>query len=326
MESPNLTIRPEDKTIESQAVQVQSEVMGGSPVEIKSCERIDDLQCKGYQIIQNSGMFCFGMDAVLLANYVRFKRGGRYLDLGTGTGIIPILLAAKEYGDEALTRAERLVGLDADDCRSSHDCIAVDGVTNSDAGVTQQSNGKLADGARFIGIELQPACADMAARSVSLNGLDGLVRIDNGDIKEVSCNYKKASFDIVTSNPPYIKGSHGLENPDAPKNIARHEVHVTLEQVVAAAEYALKPGGSFYMIHKPFRLAEIFECLHEHRLEPKRMQLVHPYIDKEPNMVIVEAVKGGNSMIKIDPPMIVYKAPGVYTEQLLATYEGSAKR
>lgn len=281
VESPNLTIRPE--------------------VVIKSCERIDDLQCKGYQIIQNSGMFCFGMDAVLLANYVRFKRGGRYLDLGTGTGIIPILLAAKEYGDEALTREERL----ADLCDVDR---------------------KIVNDARFIGIELQPACADMAARSVSLNGLDGLVRIDNGDIKEVSCNYKKASFDIVTSNPPYIKGSHGLENPDAPKNIARHEVHVTLDQVVAAAEYALKPGGNFYMIHKPFRLAEIFECLHEHRLEPKRMQLVHPYIDKEPNMVIVEAVKGGNSMIKIDPPMIVYKAPGVYTEQLLATYEGTAKR
>ena len=281
MESPNLTIRPE--------------------VVIKSCERIDDLQCKGYQIIQNSGMFCFGMDAVLLANYVRFKRGGRYMDLGTGTGIIPILLAAKEYGEGALTREERL----ADLCDADR---------------------KIVNDARFIGIELQPACADMAARSVSLNGLDGLVRIDNGDIKEVSCNYKKASFDIVTSNPPYIKGSHGLENPDAPKNIARHEVHVTLEQVVAAAEYALKPGGSFYMIHKPFRLAEIFQCLHEHRLEPKRMQLVHPYIDKEPNMVIVEAVKGGNSMIKIDPPMIVYKAPGVYTEQLLATYEGTAKR
>ena len=293
VESPNLTIKPEDIKIDSQAV--QEAVAGDAVVELRSCERIDDLQCKGYQIIQNSGMFCFGMDAVLLANYVRFKRGGRYLDLGTGTGIIPILLAAKEYGENALTREERLAAKPMDD-------------------------------ARFIGIELQPACADMAARSVSLNGLDGLVRIDNGDIKEVSCNYKKASFDIVTSNPPYIKGSHGLENPDAPKNIARHEVHVTLDQVVAAAEYALKPGGSFYMIHKPFRLAEIFECLHEHRLEPKRMQLVHPYIDKEPNMVIVEAVKGGNSMIKIDPPMIVYKAPGVYTEQLLATYEGTAKR
>lgn len=315
MESPNLTIKPEDTKIDSQAA--QEAVAGDAVVELRSCERIDDLQCKGYQIIQNSGMFCFGMDAVLLANYVRFKRGGRYLDLGTGTGIIPILLAAKEYGESALTREERLSELDAIDRKIAADRPEIERVS---------AVARPMDDARFIGIELQPACADMAARSVSLNGLDGLVRIDNGDIKEVSCNYKKASFDIVTSNPPYIKGSHGLENPDAPKNIARHEVHVTLDQVVAAAEYALKPGGSFYMIHKPFRLAEIFECLHEHRLEPKRMQLVHPYIDKEPNMVIVEAVKGGNSMIKIDPPMIVYKAPGVYTEQLLATYEGTAKR
>ena len=314
MESPNLTIKPEDKTMESQAVRTRTGTAGSTTVEVKSCERIDDLQCRGYQIIQNSGMFCFGMDAVLLANYVRFKRGGRYLDLGTGTGIIPILLAAKEYGEESLTREQRLDRLKKAECSM--------GTDNHTGDYTQTAD----DDARFIGLELQPACADMASRSVSLNGLDGLVRIDNGDIKEVSCNYKKASFDIVTSNPPYIKGSHGLENPDAPKNIARHEVHVTLDQVVAAAEYALKPGGSFYMIHKPFRLAEIFECLHEHRLEPKRMQLVHPYIDKEPNMVIVEAVKGGNSMIKIDPPMIVYKAPGVYTEQLLATYEGSAKR
>lgn len=315
MESPNLTIKPEDTKIDSQAA--QEAVAGDAVVELRSCERIDDLQCKGYQIIQNSGMFCFGMDAVLLANYVRFKRGGRYLDLGTGTGIIPILLAAKEYGESALTREERLSELDAIDRKIAAYHPEIECVS---------AVARPMDDARFIGIELQPACADMAARSVSLNGLDGLVRIDNGDIKEVSCNYKKASFDIVTSNPPYIKGSHGLENPDAPKNIARHEVHVTLDQVVAAAEYALKPGGSFYMIHKPFRLAEIFECLHEHRLEPKRMQLVHPYIDKEPNMVIVEAVKGGNSMIKIDPPMIVYKAPGVYTEQLLATYEGTAKR
>lgn len=280
MESPDLTIKPE--------------------------ERIDDLQCRGYQIIQNREMFCFGMDAVLLANYVRFKRGGMYLDLGTGTGIIPILLAAKEYGDMGLTRQDRLAGKEA---------------ASTDADCTPHGGG-----VRFVGVELQEACAEMAGRSIKLNGLEGLVRIDNGDIKEVSCSYKKASFDIVTSNPPYIKGSHGLENPDAPKNIARHEVHVTLEQVVAAAEYALKPGGSFYMIHKPFRLAEIFDCLKKYKLEPKRMQLVHPYIDKEPNMVILEAVKGGNSMIKIDPPMIVYKAPGVYTNQLLATYEGSGKR
>ncbi len=149
-------------------------------------------------------------------------------------------------------------------------------------------------------------------------------------LREVSmgvwCNYRKAFFDIVTSNPPYISGNHGLTNPDEPKNIARHEICVTLSDVIEAAAYLLKPGGSFYMIHKPFRLAEIFEGLLANGLEPKRMQLIHPYIDKEPNMVIVEGVKGGNSRIKIEPPLIVYKEPGVYTEQLLATYEGEAKK
>lgn len=100
---------------------------------------------------------------------------------------------------------------------------------------------------------------------------------------------------------------------------------MTLKDVVAAAAHLLKPGGSFYMVHKPFRLAEIFAELSAAKLEPKRMQLVHPYIDKEPNMVLIEAVKNGGSMIKIAPPMIVYNRDGSYTEQLLATYEGQAK-
>ncbi|MGN0395754.1 MAG: tRNA1(Val) (adenine(37)-N6)-methyltransferase [Coprococcus sp.] len=262
-------------------------------INLKPNERIDDLQCKGYRIIQNKEMFCFGMDAVLLANFVKQKTGNRCIDLGTGTGVIPILMAAKEpEPKQALEGQAVLMG-----CTEPH----------------------------FIGLEIQEACAEMAARSISLNDLSDRVRIDCGDIKEVPCNYKKASFDIVTSNPPYIRGSHGLENPDEPKNIARHEILVSLEEVVASAAYLLRPGGSFYMVHKPFRLAEIFDCLMRNKLEPKRMQLVYPYVDKEPNMVIIEGVKGGNSMIKIEPPMIVYESPGVYTRQLLSTYEGEAK-
>ncbi len=259
-------------------------------IDISSDERIDDLQCHGYRIIQNSKMFCFGMDAVLLANFVNIKSGGMHMDLGTGTGVIPILMAAKEKPDG----------------------------TNSDLH-------DHAEKPRFIGLEIQEACAGMASRSVKLNNLTDKVRIDNGDIKEVSCNYGKASFDVVTSNPPYISENHGLTNPNEPKNIARHEILVTLRDVVAAAAYLLKPGGSFYMVHKPFRLVEIFGVMREHGLEPKRMQLVHPYVDKEPNMVLIEGVRGGNSRIKIEPPLIVYKSPGVYTEQLLQTYEGEAK-
>ena len=248
---------------------------------LRDDERIDDLQRNHYGIIQRKGTFFFGMDAVLLSGFAVVKPGEKALDLGTGTGVIPILLAAKEPSD----------------------------------GTCQ-----------FIGLEIQDACAEMAGRSVRLNDLEQKVRIDHGDNREVSCNYRKAFFDIVTSNPPYISGNHGLTNPDEPKNIARHEICVTLSDVIEAAAYLLKPGGSFYMIHKPFRLAEIFEGLLANGLEPKRMQLIHPYIDKEPNMVIVEGVKGGNSRIKIEPPLIVYKDPGVYTEQLLATYEGEAKK
>lgn len=246
-------------------------------IKLKPNERIDDLQCKGYRIIQNKELFCFGMDAVLLANFTRVKEGQTHIDLGTGTGVIPILLAAKTKG--------------------SH----------------------------FTGLEIQEYCAEMAFRSVQLNHLGDRVSIVCGDIKEVSCNYKKASFDVVTSNPPYICESHGLKNPDEAKNIARHEILVNLREVAEAAAYLLKPGGSFFMVHKPFRLAEIFACFHDYKLEPKRMQMVHPYIDKEPNMVLIEGVKDGGSMLRIEPPMIVYRAPGVYTEMLLQTYEGEAK-
>lgn len=235
-------------------------------------ERIDDLQCKGYKIIQNPNTFCFGMDAVLLADYATGKKNGRVMDLGTGTGIIPLLMEAQ---------------------------------------------GK---GAHFTGLEYQEYSADMARRSVSLNGLDDKIDIVNDDIKNVAALYKTASFDVVTSNPPYINQNHGLENDLSPLNIARHEIFVTLEEVIKAASYLLKEGGSFAMVHKPFRLAEIYRLMMKYRLEPKRMCMVQPYVDKEPNMVLIEANKGGRPMVKIDPALIVYNKDGSYTEDLLRRY------
>ncbi|MDE5873734.1 MAG: tRNA1(Val) (adenine(37)-N6)-methyltransferase, partial [Lachnospiraceae bacterium] len=145
--------------------------------------------------------------------------------------------------------------------------------------------------------------------------------IVHGDIKDVAALYKTASFDAVTSNPPYISGNHGLENENSPMNIARHEILATLEDVVRAASYLLKEGGTFAMIHKPFRLAEIFDVLKVHRLEPKRMCLVQPYAEKEPNMVLIEAAKGGRPMIKIEPTLVVYNDGGGYTDELLKRYE-----
>lgn len=237
-------------------------------------ERLDDLQRNGYRIIQNPGRFCFGMDAVLLCGFLgeHVRAGARVLDLGTGTGIIPILLAGR-------TKAACLIGL-----------------------------------------EIQAESADMARRSVALNRLEERIQIIEGDIKEAGDLFAAASFDVVTCNPPYMIGQHGLTNPDAPKAIARHEVLCTFEDVAAAAEKLVRPGGSFYLVHRPFRLAEIMMTLMNHRLEPKRMQLVYPFVNREPNMVLIQAVRGGRSRLQVERPLIIYREPGVYTDEIYGLY------
>lgn len=239
---------------------------------LKENERIDDLQRNQYKIIQNPSRFCFGMDAVLLSGFARAKEGDRVLDLGTGTGIIPLLMEAK-------TKAAHLTGL-----------------------------------------EIQAESADMAARSVKLNGLSDKIAIVNGDIKEAVRLFGAASFDVVTCNPPYMTDHHGLKNPEEPKAIARHEILCCLEDVISQSAKLLKPGGSFYMVHRPFRLAEIMVLLRQYRLEPKRMKLVYPFVDKEPNMVLLEANRGGKPRMTVEKPLIVYKAPGVYTDEIYDIY------
>ena len=239
---------------------------------VKDNERIDDLQ-NGYYVIQDPDKFCFGMDAVLLSGFAKVKKGETALDLGTGTGIIPILLKTK-------------------------------------------TNGK-----HFTGLEIQKECADMAGRSVRYNHLEDDVEIVRGDIKEAADIFGAASFDVVTSNPPYMIGEHGLRNPYMAKAIARHEVLCTLDDIIRESARTLKAGGRFYMVHRPFRLTEIMQVLTKYKPEPKRMQLVYPYIDREPNMVLIEALKGGNSRITVERPLIVYEKPGVYTKEILEMYD-----
>lgn len=241
-------------------------------VELKENERIDDLQRNGYRIIQNPAKFCFGMDAVLLSGFVRVKPGAKVLDLGTGTGIIPLLVEAK-------TQA-----------------------------------------AQISAIEIQEESADMARRSVQLNGLEDRINIVTGDLREADKFFDAASFDVVTCNPPYMIGQHGLTNPDEPKAIARHEILCTLEDVVRTAAKLLKPGGYFCMVHRPFRLAEIITVMTEYKLEPKRMKFVFPYVDKEPNMVLVEGCRGGKPRMTVEKPLIVYKEPNVYTDEIYDVY------
>lgn len=241
-------------------------------IELREGERLDDLQRDGYRIIQNEKLFCFGMDAILLSGFAQVREGERVLDLGTGTGIIPILLAAKTKGEH------------------------------------------------FTGLEISERSVDMARRSVTLNKLERRVEIIQGDIKEAGELFAPASFDTVTSNPPYMTVQHGLVNPDTEKAAARHEILCTLEDVVCAAARMLGNGGRFYMVHRPFRLAEIIRTLSQYHLEPKRMQMVYPYVDREPNMVLIEAVRGGRPRMTVEKPLIVYESPGAYTPEIIEIY------
>ena len=161
---------------------------------LKSEERLDDLQVNGYEIIQHPGKFCFGMDAVLLANFARVKKQERALDLGTGTGIIPILLTAKTEGQS------------------------------------------------FVGLEIQEESADMARRSVVHNHLEEKVEIVTGDIKEAAEIFGPVSFDVITVNPPYMIGQHGIANASDTKAIARHEVLCTLDDILMQSAKILKQG------------------------------------------------------------------------------------
>ena len=226
---------------------------------LKPGERLDDLQIGGLELIQNPAGFCFGVDAVFLSDFVKVKPGETVLDLGTGNGIIPILLSAKTGGK------------------------------------------------KFTGLEIQENTADMARRSVAYNHLEERVDIVTGDIKEAAEIFKPAFFDVITTNPPYMLSQHGLRNPDDAKAIARHEVLCTLDDILRESMRLLQDKGRFYMIHRPFRLTEIMIKMNHYKIEPKRIQFIHPYIDKEPVLVLIEGVRGARPRVTVEPPIIIYE-------------------
>ena len=244
----------------------------------------------GFKIIQDTERFQFGIDAVLLADFAAgsVHEGDKVIDLGTGTGIIPLLLAGRWKSTE--------------------------GAFDTPLRGTQ------APQVTFTGLEVQEASADMAAQSIALNGLEGQIQILQGDLKEADNLFPRHSFNVITCNPPYMIDEHGRSNALDAKTIARHEVLCTLEDVVAAADYLLATHGKFFMIHRPFRLPEIFSALERHNMEMKRMRLIQPFAGKEPNMVLIEARKNAKRRLTIEPPLIVRDDNGEYTVEVQGIY------
>ena len=234
--------------------------------ELRPGERLDDLQIGGLELIQDPKKFCFGVDAVFLSDFVRIRPGENVLDLGTGNGIIPVLLSAK-------TEARHITGL-----------------------------------------EIQADTAEMARRSVVHNHLEDRIDIVTGDIKEAAELFKPAFFDVITTNPPYMLADHGMRNLDDAKAIARHEVLCSLDDILRESMRLMQDKSRFYMIHRPFRLTEIMIKMHQYKIEPKRIRFVHPYIDKEPAMVLIEGVRGAKPRVTVEPPLIIYDRNGTAEE------------
>ncbi len=241
-------------------------------VTLKENERLDDLEIKGFRIIQNPLYFCFGSDAVLLSDFASPKKNDRVMDFCTGTGIIPTLMIAKEKGKS------------------------------------------------YEALEINPYMAEMAKRSAEYNNISDRLMIIEADIKSVKEMYPHESFNYVTANPPYIKADSGLLNDEDAVNVARHEIHLNLEDVISAASYLLKQKGGFAMVHKPFRLPEIIALMKKYRIEPKRLRMVQPKRGTEPAMVLIEGIKEGGAFLKVDPVLIMYNDDGSYTDEVLRIY------
>ncbi|MDO4265222.1 MAG: tRNA1(Val) (adenine(37)-N6)-methyltransferase [Eubacteriales bacterium] len=298
----------------------KTEQPAGIPEEIRlyEGERIDDLQRNGCRIIQNKNGFCFGMDAVLLSGFGSLGLKENAVDLGTGTGIIPILLHAKYggghiYGIEVQERVAEMAAAS----------VLLNGYEQSVSILCGNLREVLSQRGE-IAIPEAFAAADRFEADGSLHLTPGTgenpTGAGDGGTGNRSAVLRAGSFDVVTSNPPYMKGAHGLKNPDEGKAIARHELLCTLEDVCGAAAKLLRSGGRFYMVHRPQRLIEIIAALRAVHLEPKRLKFVHPFTDREANMVLIEAVKDAGSECRVEKPLIVYREQGRFTDEIYDIY------
>ena len=241
-------------------------------IKLNDGERIDDLEYKDLKIIQNKEGFCFGIDSILLVDFAKTVKNSNIIDLGTGTGIIPILLSGK--------------------------------TTNN----------------LFLGVEIQQDIANIAKRSVELNNLEKQIKILNLNILELTDIYKKGSFDVVISNPPYKRVNTGIVNENDKKQISRHEITASLEDFIKVSSYLLKDFGEFYMVHRPDRLVDIFSIMRNNKIEPKKIKFVYPNKNKKANLVLIKGVKCANPFLEFENNLYIYNNDGNYTEDILKIY------
>lgn len=238
-------------------------------------ERLDDLLTHDLKIIQSHEVFCFSMDAVLLARFATVPSRGKIMDLCTGNGVIPLLLSTR-------TRA------------------------------------------KIDGIDIQERLVDMAIRSVTLNQKEDQISVYQGDVKDAVKRFGNGVYDMLTCNPPYLPLNGGEKNLNLHHAIARHEMFVTLEEIVRVSAQLVRSGGKIAYVYRAGRLAELLSLMRTYRIEPKRIRMVHPRRREEANIVLVEGIRDGGIDLKILPPLIVYEENGEYTKEIHDIYYGNS--
>ena len=177
--------------------------------------------------------------------------------------------------------------------------------------------------ARIFGVELQNEIFSMGFDSVVENKMDNQILLINDDVKKISSFFDSESVDVVTCNPPYFKyNDSSLVNDNDVKSIARHEVMLKLDDVLASAKYVLKNGGTFAMVHRPDRLIEIITLMRKYNIEPKKIRLVYPKLGKNANILLIEGIKNGKTGLKILSPLYVHNEDGSYVDEIREMFGG----
>lgn len=173
--------------------------------------------------------------------------------------------------------------------------------------------------ANIIGIEIQEERYLQALKNIEMNHLEKQISCLHLDVKDL----KMKDVDVIVSNPPFFKVSESsLVNETEEDRIARHEVALTLEELIQVISRTLKFGGYFNMIHRPDRFGEIVLLLEKYQLTPKRVQFVHPYLDHPANHILIEATKQGSPGLTVEKPLILYIEKHVLTKEMTDIYGG----
>lgn len=172
----------------------------------------------------------------------------------------------------------------------------------------------------IVGVEIQEEVCDMAKRSIVLNKLEDKFEIINEDINNLLKYYKKNSFDVVVTNPPYKKRNTGIKNDKEKKLISRHEITANLEDFIKISRDLLKDKGEFYMVHRPERLVDILTIMRNYKIEPKILRMVYSNVEKEPKLVLIKGIKNAKPFLKVEKNLYIYNLEKKYTDEILKIY------